>query len=97
MRWGSARNVIGVLQGMLTLALAVGALCGGRLGDRFGRWRVVMVTLLVFLVGVGLLTAAVSVTTLAVGVVLVGLGIGADLPVSLSLIIEEAPEGRRAG
>lgn len=92
---GIGPGTIGALQGLLTFALAVGALLGGRLGDRYGRRRVFTVTILVFLVGVVLLGAAVAPVMLFVGVVVVGLSVGADLPVSLSLINEEAPEGKK--
>ena len=88
-------GTLGLLSGLLTLCFAVGAVIGGRLGDRFGRKRVYSFTLILFAVGVGILAASVAVPMLFVGVVLAGLAIGADLPVSLAMIAEEAPEGKK--
>ena len=86
---------IGIISGLLTLFFAIGALVGGRLGDRFGRRRVFSVSLLVYAVGCAILTAAIHPAMLYIGVILVGSAIGADLPVSLALIAEEAPEGEK--
>jgi inositol transporter-like SP family MFS transporter len=85
----------GALSALLTLCFATGALFGGRLGDRFGRRRVFTSTLLLFAVGIAVLTFAVSAPMLYIGVIIVGLAIGADLPVSLALAAEEAPEGAK--
>jgi MFS transporter, SP family, inositol transporter len=92
---GLDAGAIGLLLGLQTLAFAVGALFGGRLGDRFGRRRVFTVSLVLYALGVAVLTAATGPVMLYVGIVAVGLAIGADLPVSLSLINEEAPEGKK--
>ncbi|WP_159706587.1 MFS transporter [Arthrobacter sp. 18067] len=85
----------GALSALLTLCFATGALFGGRLGDKFGRRRVFTSTLLLFAAGIAVLTFAVSAPMLYVGVVIVGFAIGADLPVSLALAAEEAPEGAK--
>ncbi|MCV2395888.1 MFS transporter [Actinotalea sp. M2MS4P-6] len=81
---------IGALSAVLTLCFAIGAVVGGRLGDRFGRRRVFTVTLAVLATGLSVLAAATAPWMLAVGVVVAGLAIGSDLPVSLALIAEEA-------
>jgi inositol transporter-like SP family MFS transporter len=86
---------IGTLLGLQTMAFAVGAVIGGRLGDRTGRRRVLVASLLVYAVGVAFLAAAGGTTSLAVGVVLSGLAIGGDLPTSLALVGEEAPRGAK--
>lgn len=86
---------IGVLSGLLTIMFAVGALFGGRLGDRFGRRKVFTVSIALYVVGVAFLAFAAAPWMLAVGVVVAGLAVGADLPVSLALIAEEAPEGEK--
>ncbi|CAN5243137.1 MFS transporter [soil metagenome] len=88
-------GTLGLLSGLLTLCFALGAVVGGRLGDQFGRRRVYSVTLIVFAVGAAVLTASVAVPMLFAGVILVGFAIGADLPVSLAMIAEEAPEGKK--
>lgn len=89
---------IGALSGILTLVFAFGAIIGGRLGDRFGRRRVFTFTLGLYAIGALLLASAFgdfALPMLYTGVIVSALAIGADLPVSLALIAEEAPEGRK--
>ncbi|UUU19417.1 MFS transporter [Streptomyces sp. DSM 40750] len=88
-------ETIGSLLGLQTLAFAVGALFGGRLGDRFGRRAVFTLSLILYAVGVLLLLVAADPALLYAGVVVTGLAIGADLPVSLALVNEEAPAGKK--
>ncbi|MGI5423490.1 MFS transporter [Streptomyces sp. CA-179760] len=88
-------GAIGSLLGLQTLAFACGALAGGRLGDRFGRKTVFTLSLALYAAGVLLLLVAMGPAALYAGVVATGLAIGADLPVSLALVNEEAPPGRK--
>lgn len=85
----------GWLSSLLTFSFAAGALFGGRLGDRIGRRAVYSATLVALVVAMVIMAWAPSVSGLFVGVVIAGLAIGADLPVSLALIAEEAPPGER--
>lgn len=84
---------IGQLSALLTGLFAIGALAGGWLGDRYGRRRVFAVTMVGLAAGTAMLTFASGVAMLYAGTALVGLCIGADLPVSMAMIAEEAPEG----
>lgn len=79
---------VGFLLGLQTLAFALGALIGGRLGDRIGRRTVLLASLTGYAAGVALLAIAQAPPALAVGVTLSGLAIGADLPSSLALVAE---------
>ncbi|MFE3036611.1 MFS transporter [Streptomyces canus] len=88
-------GTIGALLGLQTLAFAVGALFGGRLGDRFGRRKIFTLSLGLYAAGVLVLMAADGPALLYTGVVATGLAIGADLPVSLALVNEEAPAGKK--
>jgi MFS transporter, SP family, inositol transporter len=92
---GLSSGDIGRLSALLTFMIAVGALIGGRLGDLYGRRRVFMSTMAVYTIGAALLVVAGAPAMLYVGVVLLGFAVGADLPVSLSMIAEEAPDGAR--
>ncbi|OXM60976.1 MFS transporter [Amycolatopsis vastitatis] len=92
---GLSAGTIGALLGVQTLMFAAGALVGGRLGDRFGRRMVFSLSLVLYAVGVALLLIAAAPVLLYAGVVAVGFAIGADLPVSLALINEEAPPGKK--
>ncbi|MET9539387.1 MFS transporter [Streptomyces sp. NPDC006553] len=88
---GLDNAAIGRISALLTFCFAAGALAGGRLGDRFGRRRVLTATVLLYLLGTLLMAGAQDPVMLYVGAIIVGLAIGADLPVSLALISEEAP------
>lgn len=92
---GITTGQIGILSGALTLGIAVGAIGGGRLGDRFGRRSVFMATMAMITVGSALLVFATTFPPLFLGIVLVGLGTGADLPVSLATIAECATDKNR--
>ncbi|GAB3696929.1 MFS transporter [Saccharopolyspora tripterygii] len=93
---GLSEAQIGIVLGSQTLAFAMGALFGGRLGDRFGRRRVFTWSMAVYALGAALLAVAGGPAPLVIGAVVIGLAIGADLPVSLAMINEQAPEGKKA-
>ena len=73
------------------VGMAIGASLGGLLADRFGRRNVFALTLLVY----GIATGAAGLSTgLAMLIALrfvVGLGLGAELPVASTLVSEYAP------
>ena len=92
---GITAGQIGILSGVLTLCVAVGALVGGRLGDRFGRRRVFLVTMALITAGSALATFGTTFPVLLAAIILLGLGVGADLPVSLATIAEAAADSNR--
>jgi len=84
---------IGQLSAMMTLLFAIGALVGGRMGDRFGRRLVFTTTMMGLATGAAMMACAANVGMVYAGTMLVGFCIGADLPVSMTMIAEEAPPG----
>lgn len=92
---GVSSDAIGAINGMLAATFAIGSLFGGWLGDRFGRRRVFTFTLILYIIGVALATLALNVGMLFAAAAVTGLAIGADLPVSLALVNEEAPSGKK--
>ncbi|WP_244960237.1 MFS transporter [Actinomyces faecalis] len=92
---GYSDGQVGLASMGLTLAIAGGALFGGKLGDSFGRKHVFSATMVLIAVGAALQVFAGSFTMLMVGTILVGLGTGADLPVSLANIAETATDENR--
>ncbi|MBF6440219.1 MFS transporter [Nocardia cyriacigeorgica] len=90
-----SRGTIGALSSALTFAIAAGALVGGRLGDRYGRRTVFLATMGLLTAGAALLAAANGPGMLTAGMIMVGFAAGADLPVSLAMISEEAPTGAK--
>src|SRR3954454_7057614 len=73
------------------VGMALGATLGGLLADRIGRRQVFALTLLVFGVATGAAALAWSVASLLVFRFLIGLGLGAELPVASTLVSEYAP------
>jgi putative MFS transporter len=73
------------------IGMAIGASLGGLLADRFGRRQVFAITLLIFGIATGASALAWSVGVLIALRFLVGLGLGAELPVASTLVSEFAP------
>ena len=94
-RLGLTGSEIGRLSALLTFMIALGALVGGRLGDLFGRRRVFTATMALYAAGALVMVVPTGTGLLYVGLVMLGCAAGADLPVSLAMIGEEAPEGAR--
>ena len=92
---GITSEQISILSSALILCIAFGALIGGRLGDRYGRRSVFIVTMVMILAGSAMLTLMSLFDWLLFGTILVGLGAGADLPVSLASIAEVATNENR--
>src|SRR6187402_1783493 len=73
------------------VGMAIGATVGGLLADRFGRRQVFAVTLLVYGLATGASALVGGLVALLVLRFLVGLGLGAELPVASTLVSEYAP------
>ncbi|RBY79911.1 MFS transporter [Geodermatophilus sp. TF02-6] len=73
------------------VGMALGATLGGLLADRIGRRQVFALTLLLFGVATGAAALAWSVAALLAFRLLIGLGLGAELPVASTLVSEYAP------
>ncbi|WP_159734626.1 MFS transporter [Arthrobacter sp. 9V] len=92
---GLTPGEIGLASGGLTLGIAFGAIIGGRMGDRFGRRPVFTVTMVLIIAAALALAFAGSFPVIMTAALLLGLGTGADLPVSLSTISEAASDENR--
>lgn len=73
------------------IGMAVGATLGGMLADKIGRRQVFAATLLLYGLATGASALSWSVASLMVFRFLVGLGLGAELPVASTLVSEFAP------
>ena len=73
------------------LGMALGASLGGLLADRIGRRQTFALTLLVYGIATGAAALAGSVAVLIVLRFIVGIGLGAELPVASTLVSEYAP------
>lgn len=77
------------------VGMAIGASLGGLLADRIGRRQVFALTLLVYGVATGASALVTSVGMLIVLRFIVGIGLGAELPVASTLVSEYAPKAIR--
>jgi len=74
------------------VGMAIGATVGGLLADKIGRRSVFALTLLIYGLATGASALATSVAVLLVFRFIVGLGLGAELPVASTLVSEFAPK-----
>lgn len=93
--WGLSHQETSMLASVGFVGMALGATFGGLLADKFGRRHIFSLTLLLY----GLATGASALSTgLAMLIALrfvVGLGLGAELPVASTLVSEFSPRAIR--
>lgn len=77
------------------VGMAVGATLGGLLADKFGRRNVFAATLLIYGIATGASALAGSLAVLIALRFVVGLGLGAELPVASTLVSEFSPRKAR--
>ncbi|MGY1618264.1 MFS transporter [Geodermatophilus sp. SYSU D00691] len=90
-QWSLSATELSWIGSIGFVGMALGAALGGLLADRCGRRQVFALTLLVFGVATGAAALAWSVGALLVFRFLIGLGLGAELPVASTLVSEFAP------
>src|SRR5690606_6623368 len=73
------------------VGMAIGAICSGGLADRFGRKTVFAVTLVIYSLATAACAFAPNLTWLLVFRFIVGLGLGGQLPVAVTLVSEYIP------
>jgi len=90
-QWGLSATEQSWIASIGFAGMAIGATLGGLLADRIGRRQVFALTLLVYGVATGAAALSWSLAALLVFRFLVGLGLGAELPVASTLVSEFAP------
>jgi inositol transporter-like SP family MFS transporter len=92
-----SNNAVGLLAaiGPNAAGCAVGAIIGGRLGDKFGRKRIYQLDLLVYAIGVLLIAFAMNPVMLFTGTFIIGVAVGVDVPTSMAYVGEAAPDKAR--
>ena len=93
--WKLDPTTLSVIGSIGFVGMALGASLGGLLADRVGRRQVFALTLLVYGIATGASALAGSVAVLIALRFLVGLGLGAELPVASTLVSEFAPRRMR--
>lgn len=89
--WGLSGTELSWIGSIGFVGMALGASLGGLLADRIGRRSVFAGTLLIYGIATGAAALSWSVAALLVFRFLIGLGLGAELPVASTLISEFAP------
>lgn len=89
--WGITKTESGLIASIGFAGMAIGASLGGLLADRLGRRQVFAITLLVYGLATGASALVGGIGLLLVLRFLVGLGLGAELPVASTYVSEFAP------
>lgn len=89
--WGITKSEGGLIASVGFAGMAIGASLGGLLADRIGRRQVFAITLLVYGVATGASALVGGLVALLVLRFVVGLGLGAELPVASTYVSEFAP------
>jgi putative MFS transporter len=90
-QWNATSLELSLIASSGFVGMAIGAALGGLIADRLGRRNVFAVTLLVYGVATGASALAGTVAVLIALRFVVGLGLGAELPVASTLVSEFAP------
>ncbi|MDO5495484.1 MAG: MFS transporter [bacterium] len=89
--WGLTTTEASWLGSIGFVGMAVGASLGGLLADRIGRRQVFALTLFVYGIATGVSALSTALLMLIILRFIVGLGLGAELPVASTLVSEFAP------
>lgn len=85
----------GGLTSVLLIGWAIGGILFGRLADRIGRTRTLMLTMLLYAVGTALCALAPNLWVLALFRFVASLGIGGEWAAGAAMVAETVPEKRR--
>ncbi|MEM0123743.1 MAG: MFS transporter [Conexivisphaerales archaeon] len=77
------------------IGMAIGGVTFGRIADRIGRKSMFIIDIIMFIIFTALSAVATNVAEIIIFRILMGIGIGADYPISSSLIAEFAPSKER--
>ena len=92
---GTAQFYGGVVTSIFLIGWATGGLAFGILGDRIGRKKTMMLTILLYSLFTGLSALSVGIWDFAFYRFLTGLGVGGEFAVGVSLVAEAMPERAR--
>ena len=85
----------GIVTSILLVGWAVGGILFGKICDRIGRMKTLMITMAMYAVGTALCAAAPSIGFLIVFRIIASLGIGGEWAAGASMVAEVVPESRR--
>ncbi|RIV28688.1 MFS transporter [Alicyclobacillaceae bacterium I2511] len=94
-QWHLHPETSGLLASLGFVGMAVGSALAGQLADRFGRKSIFMWTLLIYSIATGLTAFAWGVGIFLVLRFFVGFGLGGELPVATTYVLESSPDAVR--
>ena len=94
-QWGLTPGQQSLIVSAGFVGMALGAILGGTLADRVGRRTVFTLTLIIYGVATGASAFVGGVLPLIILRILVGLGLGAELPIASTLVAEVSPKRLR--
>jgi MFS transporter, AAHS family, 4-hydroxybenzoate transporter len=94
--WSVSKPALGPVLSAALFGLAAGALTSGPLADRFGRKRVLVASVLVFAAACLASSFSRNLSELTMLRFVTGIGLGAAMPNSVTLVSEYCPDQRRA-
>ena len=93
--WGLSASQMGAIGSIGLVGMALGAVIGGSVADKFGRKSVFSATVILYSVATGLCALSWNYESLMFFRFLVGFGLGGELPVAATLMSEFAPTNLR--
>jgi putative MFS transporter len=94
-QWHLSPSVMGILGSVSFIGMAIGSAFAGSLADRFGRRTIFMWTILIYSLATGLTAFASGLAIFILLRFVVGLGLGGELPVATTYVLESSPEAVR--
>lgn len=94
--WGLTPTEMGLVGTVNFIGMALGAALAGLWADRYGRKRLFIVTLLIYSIATGLNALAATLAVFMALRFIVGFGLGGELPVVTTYVLETAPQQNRA-
>ena len=89
--WGLAPGQMGLIGSIGLIGMALGAVVSGTIADRIGRKKVFTITVLLYSIASAFCALSWNYQSLLVFRILVGFGLGGELPVAATLVSEYAP------
>lgn len=83
---------VGLVSGALTFAIAFGSLFAGNITKLFGLFRAFNWVNLFYAIGAAICVFSGNFIALLIGVIIMGVASGADLPISLTVVSHDAPD-----
>lgn len=87
-QWGLTPTNIGLLNTITFVFAAIGRIGSGAIADRYGRRVMLSVDLLLFTLGAGICASASGLGMMAVGRAVVGLGLGGEIAIAVTMLAE---------